>query len=123
MFVQTRIRLANDPRSIQTKTGTPMATGFGFADIGGENGMPLGLVAFNDLAAELLKYSKGATLGITGQLRANDYTNRDGEEVKGYQVIIDGLIGVKRASPIQVERLPKKRKEVTEHFYEDAVDF
>lgn len=101
MWVNTTIRLGADPRSIRTKSGTPMTAGFGFADIGGESGFPLGLVCFNKLADELRRYRKGATLAVTGRLQANDYRKADGTEVHGYQLVLDSLAGVKRRAPVR----------------------
>ena len=56
MFVIAKVRPVKPVKSIHTKTGTPMSAGFGFADIGGEKGLPVGIVGFNNLANELSKY-------------------------------------------------------------------
>ena len=106
MYVIARIRLAKDSRKIETKTGTPMVTNFGFADISGDDGLPVGIVAFSNLAAILQKYKKGDVIRVTGDLKANDYTNSKGEDVKGYQVIAEGLAGVKAAAAKFQERKP-----------------
>ena len=62
MFVIAKVRLVKPVRVINTKTGTPMSAGFGFADIGGEKGLPVGVVGFNNLANELSKYGQGNTI-------------------------------------------------------------
>jgi len=97
MFVIARMRLAKDTRPIQTKTGTRMQTGFGFIDIDGDNDLPCGVVAFGSLADELAKYKKGATIRISGTFKANDY-EKDGEQVHGYQIVAEGIAGVKSAT-------------------------
>ena len=68
------------------------------------------MVCWNDLAEELARYGKGDTLTLNGRLQANDYTNKQGELVSGYQLIIDGLMGVKRTSAMQDEVKPRKHK-------------
>lgn len=130
MEIMAKIRLANEPRQVQTKTGTPMASGFGFADLGGESGLGLGVVAFNRLAGDLLKYHKGDNVRITGTMKENNYTNKSGEEIKGYQVVVDGLMGVKAARTQYNERKPKpnnadqqQRNQATEEFYNDSLSF
>ena len=130
MYVIARIRLAKDSRKIETKTGTPMTTNFGFADISGEDGLPVGVVAFSNLADVLKKYKKGDVIRVTGDLKANDYTNAKGEDVKGYQVIAEGLAGVKAAAAKFQDRKPKadaqdtqQRNQATADFYEDSLSF
>jgi hypothetical protein len=108
IYMNARIRLIST-KSIKTKTGKPMTTGFGYADIQGESGFPLGLVCWNDIAGELARYGKGDTLTVSGRLQANDYA-KGGEQVKGYQLIIDGLMGIKRTAAYQDEVKPKKRQ-------------
>lgn len=103
MWINTKIRLANDTKSITTKTGTPMRTGFCFADTG-DDGFPMSVVAFNNLADTLGKYHKGDALVISGNLQANNYTNREGEEIKGWQCVVDGIAGVKKQSPTFAEK-------------------
>ena len=109
IYMNARVRLISTKR-ITTKTGKPMTSGFCYADIQGESGFPLGLVCWNDLAEELARYGKGDTLTVSGRLQANDYEDKNGEQVKGYQLIIDGLMGIKRTSVMQNEVKPKKHK-------------
>jgi hypothetical protein len=108
IYMNARLRLISTKR-INTKTGKPMTTGFGYADIQGETGFPLGLVCWGDMAGELARYGKGDTLTVSGRLQANDY-EKNGELVNGYQQIIDGLMGVKRTAAFQDEVKPKKRE-------------
>lgn len=108
IWLNGTIRLANDPRQHTTKTGNPMATGYGYADIEGDEGLGLALLAFGAIAEELQRYRKGDSVRVSGTLKENRYTGRDGVEKVSLQVTIDGLAGVKRASPVQSERKPKK---------------
>jgi len=109
IYMNARIRLISTKR-IKTSTGKPMTSGFGYADIQGESGFPLGLVCWNDIAGELARYGKGDTLTVSGRLQANDYEAKNGEQVKGYQLIIDGLMGIKRTAAFQDEVKPKNRQ-------------
>ena len=109
IYMNARIRLISTKR-INTKTGKPMTTGFSYADIQGETGFPLGLVCWGDMAGELARYGKGDTLTVSGRLQANDYTNKDGGMVNGFQLIVDGLMGAKRTAAFQDEVKPKKRQ-------------
>lgn len=108
MWLNTSARLLNDPREITTKTGTQMAFCFVGAAIEGEDLSTFGIVGFDSLASELLRYRKGSTLIITGNLKANDWTGQDGTGHKGYQITLGGLAGIKRRSPVKEERQTKK---------------
>lgn len=109
MFVIAKVRLVKPVRAIQTKTGTPMSASFGFADIGGESGLPVGIVGFNNLANELSKYGQGNTIRATGTLQENGYTNKNGDQVDGYQIVLDGIAGVKSARGVNAK--PKDNAE------------
>ncbi len=124
MYVIAKVRLANSPRSITTKTGTRMESGFGFADIDSEQGLPLGVVAFGSLADELHKYRKGDSIRVCGTFRANDYVNRDGEQVSGYQITAEGLAGIKGATG-KWQKSDKKSatQQSAEPDYDDALAF
>ncbi len=97
MYVIAKVRLVKPVRAINTKTGTPMSASFGFADIGGEKGFPVGVVGFNNLANELSKYGQGTTIRASGTLQENGYTDKNGDQVDGYQIVLEGVAGVKSA--------------------------
>ncbi len=109
MFVIAKVRLVKPVRAIQTKTGTPMSASFGFADLGGEKGLPVGVVGFNNLANELSKYGQGNTIRATGILQENGYTDKNGDQVDGYQIVLDGIAGVKSAKGVKAK--PKDNAE------------
>lgn len=126
MFVIAKVRLVKETREIQTKTGTRMQTAFGFADVDSDKGLPVGIVAFGNLADELSKYNKGAMVRISGTFKANSYTNKQGEEVNGWQIVCDGIAGIKSARGKYSTPKPKNnpvRNKATEAFYEDPLQF
>jgi len=116
MWINTKIRLANDTKSITTKTGTPMRTGFCFADTG-DDGFPMSVVAFNNMADALAKYHKGDVLVVSGSLQENNYTNKGGEEIKGWQCVIDNIAGVKKQSPTFAEKKQREGFEAAHKMY------
>ena len=107
MYVIAKVRLVKPVRPISTKTGTPMSASFGFADIGGDKGLPVGVVGFNNLANELSKYGQGNTIRASGKLQENGYTDKNGDQVDGYQIVLDGIAGVKSAKGVKAIR-PEK---------------
>ena len=109
MFVIAKVKLVKPVKAINTKTGTPMSASFGFADIGGEKGLPVGVVGFNNLANELSKYGQGNTIRATGTLQENGYTDKNGDQIGGYQIVLDGIAGVKSAKGVKAK--PKDNSE------------
>lgn len=97
MFVIAKVRLGGDTKKINTKTGTLMRTAWGFADVDSESGLMLGIVAFGNLSEELAKYHQGDSVRVSGNFKANDYQAKDGTEKKGWQIICDGIAGIKSA--------------------------
>ena len=126
IWLNGTVRLANDPQARATKAGTDMATGYGYADIEGAEGLGLGLLAFGSVAEELLRYRKGDSVRVSGTLRENRYVARDGAERVTLQVLLDGLAGVKRAQPVQRESKPKpkqRQREAAADSFNDPVSF
>jgi len=109
-YTNVRIRLATDAKKIQTKTGTAMSSAFGYINTEGEEGFAVGLIAFNKLAEKLLTAKKGDTLAVMGKLQSNDY-EKDGVKRKGYQIVCDAILSVKKASPSFQE--PRQKKQFT----------
>lgn len=120
MFVIAKIRLAKDTRPIQTKTGTRMQSGFGFSDVDSDNGLPVAVVAFGNLADELAKYKKGATIRVSGTFKSNDYTNKSGEQVTGWQIVADGVAGVKSARGKYSTPKPKPEANQASNEFQDS---
>ncbi len=120
MWINSKIRLAGDSKPIKTKTGTAMRTCFGFADCNDESGFPLGVVAFGKLADTLGKYHKGDTIMISGNMQVNNYTKSDGTEVTRWQVVIDGIAGVKRATQVHSEPFKKQSSDGVDYQKDEA---
>jgi len=108
MWINSKIRLGGDTKKIATKTGAEMRTGYCFADTGSDD-FPMSIVAFNNMADELARYHKGDALMISGNLQANNYTNKDGVEITGWQCVLDSIAGVKKQRPAFQQ--PKKKPE------------
>lgn len=108
MYVIARVRLARDSTTVKTKSGKPMVTNFGFADVAAERGLSVGLTAFGGLAGELLKYRKADNVRVCGDLKQTSYTNRDGEDVTGYDIVLDAIAGVKSARGKYADPRPSK---------------
>lgn len=100
-FLTTKFTLAKDPNAVQTKTGTPMATGYGFAKLKGNDTPDLGLsvVAFGSVAEALLNHQKGQTVQISGDLEIRVYQNREGQQVEQLQITLDMLVSAKNTQP------------------------
>ena len=125
MYVIARIRLATT-KPVQTKSGTRMQSGFGFADVGEGDDLPCGLVAFNNLADTLAKYKKGDTIRVSGDFHHNDYTDKKGNDVNGWQITIEGIAGVKNATGKYNQPKAKATSEAIARqtdFYDDTLSF
>jgi len=126
MFVIAKVRLVKPVRTINTKTGTPMSASFGYADIGGDKGLPVGVVGFNNLANELSKYGQGTTIRASGTLQENGYTDKNGDQVDGYQIVLEGVAGVKSARGVNAKRPEKSEPHPNQSGgiqYDDIPDF
>lgn len=128
MFCIAKVRLGDSTRKINTKSGIEMRSAWGFADVDSEQGMLVGVVAFGDLANELSKYGKGQTVRVSGVFKRDDYKSKSGEEKKGWQIVADGIAGVKSARGKYSTPKPKaddqqERNQATSGFYEDKLSF
>lgn len=130
MFVIAKIRLAKETRKIQTKTGARMEASFGFVDIDDDKGLPVGVVAFGSLADELAKYSKGSMIRVSGIFKSNSYVNKESATVDSFQLVADGIAGIKSARGKYSSPKPKadpetqqQRNQASADFYEDKLSF
>ncbi|WP_178862084.1 single-stranded DNA-binding protein [Thiomicrorhabdus cannonii] len=111
-WITTKATLAKAPNQIQTKTGTPMVTGFCFARLGGDcSDLPLAIVAFGSIAEELLQYDKGQTVQISGDLKIHTYTNNQQQPVEQIQVTLDTLAGGKNSKPVRHGESQQRRQQ------------
>ncbi len=97
-------RLGNDPRSIDTKSGKPMAVASVAVDVGDssdEDAAPewFGVVAFGGLAERLLQHGKGECISVSGRLQRRTYQDRSGEQRSQLQVVADNLVSARTARP------------------------
>ena len=102
-YLITKLTLAKDPNAVQTKTGTPMATAFGFAKLKGNDtpDLGLGVVAFGSVAEALLNHQKGQSIQISGDLEMRVYQNREGQQVEQLQITLDMLASAKSTKPVR----------------------
>ena len=124
MYVIARVRLASPSHQRASAKGNDYTTGFGFADVDADQGLPVGLVAFSNLASVLGRYKKGDTIRITGDFRRNNYTNKAGEDVEGWKIVAEGIAGVKSATvKLQEDNKPDRKKlDAQNRFYDDSLE-
>lgn len=102
MQASTYGRLAADPRSIETKSGKPMATCRLAVHLDREDEAPLwlGLVAFGRLADELMRHGKGELVSVSGRIQRNTWTDRQTGEIREQlQLLADSLISARTVRP------------------------
>lgn len=97
-------RLGQEPRSIETKSGTSMAVASLAVDLA-ESREPaadepppplwIGIVAFGRQAEMLLKHSKGDLLSVSGRVQRSRYTDRHGDSREQLQVIADSIVSAR----------------------------
>ncbi len=106
-------RLGQDPRSIDTKSGKPMAVASVAVDVGDSSddgdAAPewFGVVAFGGLAERLLQHGKGECISVSGRLQRRTYQDRSGEQRSQLQVIADNLVSARTARPSGGKRKAK----------------
>ncbi|MBO1926674.1 single-stranded DNA-binding protein [Thiomicrorhabdus sp. 6S2-11] len=103
-FISANIRLAKEPQSRTTRNNNFMATGFGFAKLGEDSkDLALSLVAFGEVANELMTYSKGDGVNVAGTLKINSYTNQQNQEVEQMQITLEGIAGKNSTKQVRNE--------------------
>ncbi|MFC7396531.1 single-stranded DNA-binding protein [Chelatococcus sp. GCM10030263] len=88
-------RLGTDPRSISTKSGTPMAAARLAIDLGDGDAEWIGVVAFGGQAELLLEHRKGDRINIFGRLRRNCFKAGDGEDRCLLEVVADSVMSAR----------------------------
>lgn len=103
-------RLGQDPRSIDTASGKPMAVSSIAVTLSDRRGQErtewLGLVAFGRLAQLLLEHAKGDSVSVAGRVQINSYTAGTGETREELQVVADSLLSAHSARPGKSEASP-----------------
>ena len=97
-------RLGQDPRRINTSSGTPMVVASVAVDLADqrEGDAPpewFGLVAFGTLADVLAKHAKGETLAASGRLQRRSFTGSDGQQRTQLQLIADSIVSARATRP------------------------
>lgn len=100
-------RLGQDPRQLETRTGTLMVVGSLAVDVSDgrdaeEEAPPLwlGLVAFGRVAEDLLRHSKGELLSVSGRVQRRTWTDKTtGEEREQLQVVADSIVSARSVRP------------------------
>jgi len=105
MQISVHGRLGRDPKEIQTRTGTAMASSSIAVSLPGsrEGDEPgtvwFDVIAFNRIAEQLLRQGKGDMVNLAGEVRLNRWTKDGGEVVETQQIIADSLISARTTRP------------------------
>ena len=111
-FLSTKLTLAKEPKPIQTRTGTPMATAFGFAKLGNDSpDLPIAVTAFGNVADALLQHDKGQVIQVSGDLKIHTYMNREQQEVEQLQITLDMLASAKQTKPAKRADKPRPQQQ------------
>ena len=86
-------RLTRDPEVRVTQEGNNTVARFGIAvEIGKDKANFFNVTAWNKTAEFAEKYlKKGTKVGIEGQLRSEEYTNKDGQKVTVVYILADRI--------------------------------
>jgi single stranded DNA-binding protein len=126
-------RLGQDPKSIATKSGKPMATASGAVEIPtrGDDAHSewFGLVAFGEVAERLLKHQQGEMVSTSGRLQMNTWQDRESNNCQQWQILVDTLIsartvrpGTRQASNGQQQGKPDQRHQAPQRPADDFND-
>lgn len=99
-------RLGDDPKHIETRTGTEMAVASLAVDVADgrdadRNTPPLWLriLAFGKIAGTLERHAKGDPVSVAGRLQLNRFTGRDGEAREQWQCVADSIVSARTPRP------------------------
>jgi single-strand DNA-binding protein len=103
-------RLGQDPQSLTTKSGKPMARASLAVDVTPHNGETpetewFNVVGFGRAAEDLLRCHKGNLVAVSGSLSRNRWTAKDGTEKVTWQVVAEDLHG---AATVRASGKPAK---------------
>ena len=100
-------RLGQDPKAIETRTGTAMTVASLAVDVadprdrdnaGGGPPLWLKVVAFGALAESLARHARGDPLSVSGRLQVRRY-DAGGETREEWQVVADSIVSARAARP------------------------
>ncbi|AVA22489.1 single-stranded DNA-binding protein [Rhizobium sp. NXC24] len=94
-------RLGQDPRSISTQSGKPMAAASMAVAVGEQDAPPLwiSILAFGRVAEDLLRLQKGDMVSASGRVQRSTWTTNDGEKREQLQIVADSLVSSRTVRP------------------------
>ena len=94
-------RLGQEPRSVPTQSGKPMAVARIAVTVDEQDAPPLwiGIVAFGRVADDLLRHQKGDLLSACGRVQRNSWTSGSGEKREQLQIVADAIISGRSVRP------------------------
>ena len=100
-------RLGQDPKPIETRTGTAMTVASLAVDVadprdrddaGGGPPLWLKVLAFGALAESLARHARGDPLSVSGRLQVRRY-DAGGETREEWQIVADAIVSARAARP------------------------
>lgn len=101
-------RLADDPRALETRTGTAMTVGRIAVELeerrqGADEPESftwwLNVATFGRTAEDFARCRKGQCVSVSGRLQHSSYRTRDGEDREGFSVLADSLVSAATQRP------------------------
>ena len=94
-------RIGQDPRSIETRSGNPMAVASIAVSLGEQGDPPLwvSVLGFGKIADEIMRHAKGDLISAAGRVQRNTWTTSSGEAREQLQVIADSVISARAVRP------------------------
>ena len=111
MFANAIGRLGREPKSIETKTGTPMSVASLAVDLSDRDGefhtQWLNLVGFGKCADLLAAHKKGDRVSVSGRCQINRWTNDEGQPQVQLSIVADSVIsgrsGISRSKTLDAD--------------------
>jgi single-strand DNA-binding protein len=94
-------RLGQDPRSITTQSGKPMAAASMAVAVAEQDAPPLwvSILAFGKVAEDLLRLQKGDMVSVSGRVQRSNWTGNDGVKHEQLQIVADSLVASRLVRP------------------------
>jgi single-strand DNA-binding protein len=97
-------RLGQDPQSITTKSGKPMARASMACEVTPYNGETpdtewFSIICFGRTAEDLLRCQKGNLIAVSGSLVRTRWTDKDGQEKTAWQITAEDLHASRTVRP------------------------
>ena len=97
-------RIGQQPKDIQTRTGTTMVTASVAVslDVAREDELStwwLSLLAFGKTAEQLQRCEKGDLVGVVGRLQLSRWTDQSGDTKEQHRLIVDQIVSARTVRP------------------------